>query len=235
MRAYVRGLLVALSAILVPASAAHAAGWEKMPNGEWQFVDWVTTTGFFTCGSPTQYRNANACSANGNTLVLRSGSSELTVSFSGLAQSIASSNIRSAPIAMGTLSTVITGGPFTMPPVFSDQSLLFTFTLLLTGDLSGGNRITSGYTASNKTSLPYNCCEGFATYTTLGVPGQPAFLRYTGSVYDGFVGRDIAFDGSSSLVTSRVGLIPEPSTYVLVGSGLLALAALGRKRGARRR
>ena len=235
MRAYVRGVLVALSAILVPASAAHAAGWEQLQNGEWQFVDRVTTTGFFTCGSPIGvYRTANACSANGNTMVLRSGSSELTVAFSGLVQSIASSHIRSAPIAMGTLSTVITGGPFTMPPVFSDQSLLFSFTLLLTGDLGGGNRITLGYTAANETSLPVNCCHWMAPYTSLGVPGQPSFLRYSSSVYDNFAGR-IAFDGSSSLVTSRVGLVPEPSTYVLFGSGLLALATWRRKRGARQR
>jgi len=232
MRTVVGKSLHVLVGLLLPLSTAAASGWEKMPSGEWQFVDRVSTTGFFTCGSPTEYRAVNACSANGSTLVLRSGSSELTVTFAGLVQTIMSSNVRSAPIAMGTLSTAITGGPFTMPAVTSDQGTLFTFTLLLNAELGGTGRVTAGYTASAQTSLPYNCCENFFTYVRLGTSAQPAGLTYSSSLYDNFAGRDIAFDGSSSLVTARVGLIPEPSTYLLLATGLVGVAWLTKRRRA---
>ena len=225
-----RTLFVSVIALL-PLTAAQANGWERLPNGEWGFTTQLTTSGMFTCLNAQYYGPGGSCSANGNALVLTSGQSTMTVQFSGLTQSILATNVRSEPLTLGTLTKSFTGGPFTIPPMLSQQAELFRFSLLLASPTGVQSPVNAGYTASNRTSLPYNCCEDYSTYTSLFLTARPPGITYSVAILDNFAGRDINFDTTPSIVTARIGLVPEPSTYLLMASGLTVIGLLsGRRR-----
>ena len=225
-----RTLMVGAIALL-PLSAAHANGWERLPNGEWGFTTQLTTSGLFTCLNAQYYAPGGSCSASGNTLVLTSGQSTMTVQFNGLARSVLATNTRSEPLTLGTLTKSFTGGPFTVPPMLHQETEMFRFSILLASPTGVQSPVNAGYTASNRTtSLPYNCCEHYDTYTSLFLTTRPPGVTYTVAVLDNFVGRDINFDTTPSIVTARIGLVPEPSTYILMASGLTMLGLLARQR-----
>ncbi|HYW51115.1 MAG TPA: hypothetical protein VE861_10930, partial [Gemmatimonadaceae bacterium] len=167
-----------LLAMLVPAVSARAAGWERLPNGEWGFTTELTTSGLFTCLSAEYYIAGGSCSANGNTLVLTSGQSTMTVQFTGLTRSILATNVRSDPFALGTLTKTFTGDPFTIPLMKSQHAELFRFSILLSSPTGIQSSLSAGYTALDRTYLPYNCCDYYSTYARVGIPGQPAGLGY---------------------------------------------------------
>jgi len=131
---------------------------------------------------------------------------------------------------MGTFTKTFAGGPFSIPPMASQNAQLFSFRLTLTGSSAGSGSVIAGYTAKDRTSLPYNCCENYSTYTAIGFTQQPPGLNYSTAIYDNFAGRDITFDSSPHTITARVGLIPEPATNALISVGLIALLSLGRAR-----
>lgn len=224
------GIVGAALLVLAPLSPAHANGWARLPNGEWGFTQQITTAGMFTCLSSQFYLVGGSCIAAGNILTLVSGSSSMTVRFTGSIQDVLATNVRSESLVMGTFTKTFTGGPFSIPPMASQNAQLFSFRLTLTGSSAGSGSVVSGYTARDRTSLPYNCCDSYSTYAAIGFTAQPPGLNYSTALYDNFAGRDITFDSSPHTITARVGLIPEPATNALIAVGLLALFAFGRAR-----
>jgi PEP-CTERM motif len=227
LRSFLHTLAIT-AAVLSPVQAARADGWMQLPNGDWGFSQLVTTSGFFTCLNSQFYLPGGSCTASGNMLTLTSGASSMTVTFTGSIQTVLATNMRNTDLVMGTLTKTFTGGPFTIPPMASRFAELFNLRIVLDGSTGTRGSITSGYTSTAGTSLPYNCCENYATYTSLGLTPPPPGISYTLAVFDTFRGRDITFDASPHTVTARVGLVPEPSTVGLLASGLLVLSGVQR-------
>ena len=216
----------------IPIASAHAAdGWVLLPEGNWGYQQQVTTTGVFTCLSTQFYRPGGSCLARGNTLVLTSGASTLQVTFTGFVQDVLATNDRdNGPVVMGTFTKAITGAPFTTPSMLSEAPPLFDFRLSLMSSNGSSDVIRFGYNAADPTSLRYNCCEAYRTYVQLGLGAQPAGINYSGALLDNFEGQDIFFNTAPATITSKVGLVPEHSTFVLLATGLGALAMIGRTR-----
>jgi hypothetical protein len=137
---------------------------------------------------------------------------------------------------MGMFTKTFTGGPFSLPPVASVNGALFLFEMQLRSTLPIPTTaaIRFGYTSLAGNALPYDCCEGFRTWTILDALIPPAPLRYSGPLYDSFSGLNISLDQSPHLITSRVGLVPEPETFVLLASGLGMLGLVAWLRTTRR-
>ncbi len=132
---------------------------------------------------------------------------------------------------MGTLTKTFTGAPFTLPQFASPNGTIFSFELLLssTAPITTAGRMVFSYTARTGTSLPFDCCE-VPDYTVLQLTPPPAPLTYSRLVYDTFRGVNITFDTSPQTVTARVGIVPEPRSYVMMTTGLLILAVTLRRR-----
>ncbi|MBC7564352.1 MAG: PEP-CTERM sorting domain-containing protein [Gemmatimonadaceae bacterium] len=155
----------------------------------------------------------------------------MTISFTASTQSIVATNARDTDYVMGTLTKTFTGAPFTLPRSAAPAGPLFSFELLLS---SSAPRVTSGrmlfsYTGLTETSLPFDCCDQ-SDYTVLQLDPPPAPLTYGAVVYNTFRGVNIAFDTRPQTITARVGIVPEPQTYVLMATGFMLLAVIARRR-----
>ncbi len=227
---------LALFAGLATPLASLPAQWSLQPNGEWGYTHNLTTEGVFRCLNPENYLAGGSCTASGNTLTLVTGGSSMTIAFTGGTQTVIATGTRSDPLMMGTFTKTFTGGPFSLPPVASVNGALFQFEMQLRSTLpipTAAPIMRFGYTSLTGNALPYDCCE-FRTWTILDALIPPAPLRYSGPLYDSFRGLNISFDQSPHMITSRVGLVPEPETFVLLASGLGMLGLVARLRTTRR-
>lgn len=224
---------IAALSLLLPFTTAQSQ-WAQQPGGEWGYTQSLTTSGMFACLNASNYLPGGSCTAFGNTLTLVSGTSTMTITFTGSVQSVLATGTRSGPLVMGAFTKSFTGTPFTLPPVASVDGALFRFDLLLTSlsPFPTSDGISFGYTSRTGTSLPYDCCD-YRTYAALRVLLPPEPLRYGAALYDTFTGADLRFDTSPTTITARVGLIPEPTTVVLMMTGLACLTIVGRRRSGR--
>ena len=214
--------------------SALPAQWSVQPDGEWGYTHNLTTEGTFRCLNVENYRPGGSCSASGNTLTLVSGGSSMTISFTGTTQTVIAKGTRSDPLMMGMFTKSFTGGPFSLPPVASVNGALFQFEMLLKSTLpfQTSASIRFGYTSLTGNALPYDCCQ-YPTYTILDALIPPEPLRYSGPLYDSFAGVNISLDQTPHMITSRVGVVPEPETIMLLASGLGMLGLLARSRATR--
>ena len=212
---------ITLAVGLVAPLAPLPAQWSVQPDGEWGYTHNLTTEGVFRCLNVENYLPGGSCSASGNTLTLVSGSSSMTISFTGTTQTVIAKGTRSGPLEMGMFTKSFTGGPFSLPPVASVNGALFQFEMLLKSTLPfpTSASIRFGYTSRTGNALPNDCCQ-YPTYTILAALIPPEPLRYSGPLYDTFAGVNISLDQTPNTITSRVGLVPEPETIALLASGL---------------
>jgi hypothetical protein len=228
MKRRARTLIFVALGLLLPLTAARAQ-WARQPDGEWGYSHSLTTSGLFVCLNPGNFLPGGSCTASGNSLMLTNGTSTMTVTFTGSIQTVLATGTRTGPIVMGTLTKSVTGGPFALPPMANTNAPLFRFDLLLSSTIpfpTSGN-ISFGYTGRTGSSLPYDCCD-FLTYAVINVLLPPEPLRYGPVIYDTFAGLDIGFNATPQTITSRVGIIPEPATVVLLATGLLVLGVMRR-------
>ena len=226
-----RSFTLVTATLLGIAAPLAAQGWGRLPNGEWGYTHNLTTSAVFSCVGAAYFYPGSGCSVAGNSLTLFSAASSMTISFTASTQSIVATSSRDRDYVMGTLTKTFTGAPFTLPQFASPNGPMFSFGLLLasTAPISTSGRMLFSYTALTGTSLPFDCCE-VPDYTVLQLTPPPAPLTYSRIVYDTFRGVNITFDTSPQTITARVGLVPEPRTYVMMATGLIALALTARRR-----
>lgn len=219
-----RALRTAVVLVLFAArpTAAGAREWVQTSSGRWVYETGFSTSGAFRCG-PARRLVGGTCMAAGNTLTLtdRDGDA-LVLEFLG-----ASATFTLAPgpvdLAVGTILTRRIGdGTFESP--FSRDWHLFTLEL----DGLGQRQRFSGFVRS-PTGTIWLDPHGAAV---MPVERPPAHLRYTHVVYtfeDSPMPR-LDMHGGATTLDARIGLVPEPSTWALLGTGLIAVGASARRR-----
>lgn len=222
---------------LTAARGAAAQGWMQLPSGDYGYATGLTSTGLFTCGPSNNLPVGASCAATGNSVTLGNGSAFLTLNFTGLSQNIVATNVRER-LGLGTVTKTFSGsGPFTFPLTLNQDAAaayLFTFrvNLATTSPIATSGGVTMGYFGRSPSTLVYNCCDYFGTYTALGLAAAPPGVRYTAMVFDRFEAPVFTLDNTPIAVGAQVGLVPEPATVVLTGAGLAAagLATARRRR-----
>ena len=195
--------------VLVCSTAAHAEPFTILPNGDLVFNVALSTNGLFTCGSVV------SCTGSGtNSITLESGQGTATFTFTGTSTSFAVGNT-TIPVTLGTFTDSTTAG-FAVPDL-NPNLALFSFGLTVSH--------SSPVAASAGIGWQFN--SGFrriteGTYFALPTGPQPPQFHYGPIIYTMRVfPLTLPLDGSRDLVAD-VGVVPEPASLILVGSGLLA-------------
>jgi PEP-CTERM motif len=223
MRTIMRGVCLALLCLWSPA-LAEAEPFSFLPDGSLVFNTVFSTQGTLSCRGPI------ACTGTGtNTLTYESAGSHATISFTGVNQSLQVGN-HAIPVLLGTFQTAIPDG-FIFPERLSRaQSILqFNFSIEHTSPLAdvSGKTMTAGPGGTPDLRVFPVAGTGFSFSVPTG-PNPPGF-NYPLLVYSINFPVLLAGTGTSNL-TARVGAVPEPTSMLLLGSGIAALGWSRRRR-----
>jgi hypothetical protein len=185
------------------------------------------TSGVFRC------QGFIACSGSGtNSVTFGSGDQQATITFNGVTTALQVTN-RVQPVALGTFDVVSTPG-FTFPERGNRNLPVLHFGLVFehTSPTPAIGRIGWTFGPGGRPELPI-----LRGISTVGLPldVNPPDVGYSAFVY---TVRPFPFSlpghGSLNLVAD-VGVVPEPGTMLLVGSGIAALIGARRRGGSARR
>lgn len=201
---------------------ARAEPFTVLPDGSVAFDTALMTSGVFRC------QGTIACSGSGtNSVTLGSGSNQATITFTGITTTLQVTN-RTQPVAIGTFDVVSSPG-FTFPQRGNRNLPVLHFGLVFehTSPTPGIGRIGWTFGPGGGSQLPI-----LTGISTVGLPldVNPPHVGYSGFVYTvrPFPFR-IPANGSLDLA-ANVGVVPEPGTMLLVGSGIVGLLGARRRR-----
>ncbi len=228
-RLLVRGL--PLTAALILAPELEGQGWVKLPNGEMAYITDMTTTGFFQCGDP--FYLIGSCNVSGNSITLGSGGAFMTLTFQGISQIITATNV-SQQVHLGSVTKTFSGtGPFLFPTSTNmNVPLFFVYMHLATSSpLVRSGTWGAGYLPLSRTAIPKSCCDYLPDVVEFSMDPSPPPFMYGGFVFDAFSGTTLTVTGEPMDIYANVGIVPEPATIWLTGTGLVGVfAALRRRR-----
>ncbi len=189
------------------------------------------TSGRFRCAWPAQIV-IGSCTANGNTATLERGGVQFTLTFTGTSGTTFVTN-KSQSLTLGLTTARVTGAPtFTPPEMLTFPGLpmlpILDFELMFTNSTFGGRPqagILGWYGVFPNGLRSMGAPEEFAGWT-----------MFSRALFHDITMPTITYTNNAVLHVGEFGLIPEPSTYVLFGTGLLGLAGIAaRKRKAQSR
>ena len=198
-----------------------------LPNGQVAFDTALMTSGVFRCQGPI------ACSGSGtNSVTLGSGGKQATITFTGVTTTLQVTS-RVQPVALGTFDATATPG-FTFPRRGNVNFPVLHFGLVFehTSPTPATGRI--GWTFGPGGSAQLRVLRG-SSFVALPLDVKPPHVGYSAFVYTvrPFPFR-IPSNGSLDL-GANVGVVPEPGTMLLVGSGIAGLIGARRRRGSAKR
>ncbi len=231
MRQLVRYVTVMAVSLPLPFVAVQGQGWLRLPNGELGYQTDYTSTGFFQCNK--YFLTKGACHVNGSSVTLSNGGNSFTLTYHGVTTSVVATN-QSHRTPMGYIEKSYVGsGPFLFPKTASPNAYYVSFgiTVQTLGAGASAGHWAGGYTMHNNALHPINCCDGAATSFTLPVPPPPPPATYSGLAFYSFSNPAVTVDNDPIYLSAGVSITPEPSTIVLLGSGLVGtVGALRRRR-----
>jgi hypothetical protein len=214
---------------MVGAAPASGQAWLALPNGDVGYNTDFTTSGSFRC---TPWLLFGTCNASGNSVVLGNAGNTMTISFEGLSRPITVTNQQQSPIQLGTFKTVTTGSsPFQFPATRAPNGgyLYFLFKMQSQSPLPQTHYLGGGFLLRASGLRRFQQTDGI-TFTTIPRASGPYYplIAYSSVIFPNLVAGDQEVD-----LTASPSLTPEPSTNILLASGLLGLAFFVRRRRSR--
>lgn len=215
------GIIVAA---LVQPAPVHADPYTVLPDGNVVFNTALSTQGVFLCAA------VSPCAGGGTSnIVLGAGEEAISISFTGIDATFAVGNT-AQPVTLGSFS--VTTARTAFPSAANVNVPILSFQLILTHEQPAAGTTARNYGFGPGGGTTLRVLTGFEWFS-LPIGANPPGYRYDSIVYSlqPFpFSLDIA--GVTPLM-AEVGVIPEPGTLLLVGSGLALAAA--RRRASRRR
>ncbi|MGH7693639.1 MAG: PEP-CTERM sorting domain-containing protein, partial [Gemmatimonadaceae bacterium] len=141
------------------------------------------------------------------------------------------------PVQLGTATKTFGGsGPFLFPASTNINVPLFFFFINLstTTPLPGFGQWGAGYLPLSRTTIPKSCCDYLPDWVPFATLPPPPGYTYGAFTFDGFFGTTMTVTEEPLNISANVGIVPEPATIWLTGTGLVAAFAALRRRRRRR-
>ena len=166
---------------------------------------------------PVTYSTSGSFNGSGNSMTFGSGGNMLTIGFTG----ITNSTVEATPFtfaSLGTFQTSVTGSGATITP-----GTTFTLTITQTDPGSGSGALVSTLTGT----ISQNQSTGQVTFTVTAVTINGVEYRIRENPLTLV---PPATNNGMTTVQAQITAIPEPTTVLLLGTGLAGIAAGIRKR-----
>jgi hypothetical protein len=231
----VAGVLLGASA-LVPAEAAAQFGtteWRpEATGGEWYLHGALTLTGQFVCGMPFRTPGAT-CSTSGSSVTITNGGGWMTLTYVGRLLEYDAHYTKTNVYSLGSIERSFGGtAPFVMPSVFTSADRVLGFGNGIVNIAWFGFEDGGRLGVNMRTDGPSRSVVGLAP----GALPAPYLSKYNLSWHhlDPIGGTAYNINSTDRTPIQLVGSVsliaPEPSTYVLLGTGLLTLGVAARRR-----
>lgn len=218
-------IAIILAALGQP-TLVQADPYTVLPDGSVVFNTALSTQGVLLCAA------ASPCAGGGTSnVVIGAGEEAIAISFTGVEASLAVGNI-AEPVTLGNFT--VTTSRDTFPFSGNVNVPILGFQLVLTHEQPAAGTTSRTYGLGPGGGDTLRVLTG-ADWLALPLGANPPGFRYTAIVYslEPFP-FSLDIDGVTPL-TAEVGVVPEPGTLLLVGSGLGFAAAARRRRGRSRR
>jgi len=221
----IAAVLAVLTFLLLTGRPAHADSFTILPDGSVQFNTTMSSRGIFTCLSGVP------CSGSGtSSITIGSGTSTAKLTFTGVNNASFGVGNIAKQVSLGTIQGVSSEG-FTFPRRGAlGNRQIFRLNLAVAH--------TSPTVSTRGKSMLFGPGGRPDVRVLQDAPGnslvfptgpQPPGSHYTALVYS-ILPWPVTIRGNGTTnVTARVGAVPEPSTLLLLGSGL-AYGAYARRR-----
>jgi hypothetical protein len=224
MRTVAAGCLAifATLAVLVPKAAAEP--FAILPDGSLVFNAAFVTSGVFWCG-------VVPCTGSGtSTVTIGSGTQTTTITFRGVEATAQVGNVVT-PVSLGTFEAIASDPAFRFPPHPQNPNaaaLYFDLSLSHTSPVPATTRTTYFFGPGGGLDLPL--LQARSNWLGAPVGPNPPGFNYTQIIYTlSPFPFSIAGSGLTDL-SADAGVVPEPATMALVGTGLAIGAWAGRRR-----
>lgn len=214
-------LLALIVSSILSAGVANAEPFTILPDGSVVFNTVLTSSATFTCLSTVP------CTGSGtNSVTIGSGASTATLTFTGVSTSFQTANI-SKTVSVGSVESAASDG-FIFPTRTNPRLPILRFDLTMTHTSPVAATRRKGITfRGGRPDLPMLQANNSSVVFPIGP--QPPGAHYAAIVYSFSPWPIVIGQNRTTNLTTKVGAVPEPSTLILLGSGL-AWGAYARRR-----
>lgn len=229
---------LALGLLSLATPQVAAAQWVPLPGDQWTYEFQYSTTGTFSCGI-LLYMPGTTCTPSGSSVVFVTGERSVTMTYHGVSSPVRVALDEAPRVSLGEVEVRFAGlEPYRFPPALTASAIVgLSIGVAVDGLPTPGGRGPAlvsyrGYPTSYGWGSPPSEFIDFGTYgyLVLGSTTYPPTGNSYGLVLSQLSSERMPAANGRIGFEATVSLAPEPGTWALMGTGLVAIGGIAARR-----